>query len=140
MALVYVNIHNFHLYNMRNGSEKEINSSSNGKSIKEIFQIKLISRFEDDHFILTSLPALKKQIPVITGQIHGLYDASHLDVKFGICPVDDYTMPVEVGCSRARMACDTIKEFPDKHVCFYTQPMGDARNLRNYIIDHFRRL
>lgn len=140
MALVYVNIHNFHLYNMRNGSEKGNQFLIRmAKVLKGNFPNKLISRFEDDHFvILTSLPALKKQIPVITGQIHGLYDASHLDVKFGICPVDDYTMPVEVGCSRARMACDTIKEFPDKHVCFYTQPMGDARNLRNYIIDHFR--
>lgn len=140
MALVYVNIHNFHLYNMRNGSEKGNQFLIRMANVlRENFPNKLISRFTDDHFvILTSLPALKKQIPVITGQIHGLYDASHLDVKFGICPVDEYTMPVEVGCSRARMACDCIKEIPDRHVCFYTHAMGEKRNLRNYIIDHFR--
>lgn len=140
MALVYVNIHNFHLYNMRNGSEKGNQFLVRMANVlRKNFPNKLISRFTDDHFvILTSLPALKKQIPVITGQIHGLYDASHLDVKFGICPVDEYTMPVEVGCSRARMACDCIKEIPDRHVCYYTHAMGEKRNLRNYIIDHFR--
>lgn len=140
MALVYVNIHNFHLYNMRNGSEKGNQFLVRMANVlRKNFPNKLISRFTDDHFvILTSLPALKKQIPVITGQIHGLYDASNLDVKFGICPVDEYTMSVEVGCSRARMACDCIKEIPDRHICYYTHAMGEKRNLRNYIIDHFR--
>lgn len=140
MALVYVNIHNFQLYNMRNGSEKGNQFLIRMANVlRKNFPNKLISRFTDDHFvILTSLPALKKQIPVITRQIHGLYDASNLDVKFGICPVDEYTMSVEVGCSRARMACDCIKEIPDRHICYYTHAMGEKRNLRNYIIDHFR--
>ena len=63
MALVYVNIHNFHLYNMRNGSEKGNQFLIRmAKVLKGNFPNKLISRFEDDHFvILTSLPALKKR-------------------------------------------------------------------------------
>ena len=140
MALVYVNIHNFNQYNLRNGSEKGNQFLVRMTEVlRENFPNKLISRFMDDHFVvLTTLPSLEKQISVISSQIHGLYDSSWLDVKFGIYPVEDDTIPVESACGMAQMACDSIKDIPDRHVCFYTKTMGEARDLRNYVIDHFR--
>jgi PAS domain S-box-containing protein len=140
MALVYVNIHNFNQYNLRNGSEKGNQFLVRMTEVlRENFPNKLISRFMDDHFVvLTTLPSLEKRISVISSQIHGLYDSSWLDVKFGIYPVEDDTIPVESACGMAQMACDSIKDIPDRHVCFYTKTMGEARDLRNYVIDHFR--
>ena len=140
MALVYVNIHNFNQYNLRNGSEKGNQFLVRMTEVlRENFPNKLISRFMDDHFVvLTTLPSLKEQIPAISSRIHGLYDSNRLDVKFGIYPVENGSIPVESACGMAQMACDSIREIPDRHVCFYTRNMGEARDLRNYVIDHFR--
>lgn len=140
MALVYVNIHNFNQYNLRNGSEKGNQFLVRmAEALRETFPNKLISRFMDDHFVvLTTLPSLEKQISVISSRIHGLYDSNRLDVKFGIYPVENGSIPVESACGMAQMACDSIRDIPDRHVCFYTKTMGEARDLRNYVIDHFR--
>lgn len=140
MAFVYVNIHNFNQYNLRNGSERGNQFLIQmADALRETFPNKLISRFMDDHFVvLTTLPSLKAQIPVISSRIHGLYDSNRLDVKFGVYPVENTSIPVESACGMAQMACDSIREIPDRHVCFYTRNMGEARDLRNYVIDHFR--
>ena len=140
MAFVYVNIHNFNQYNLRNGSERGNQFLIQMADVlRETFPNKLISRFMDDHFVvLTTLPSLKEQIPAISSRIHGLYDPNRLDVKFGVYPVENTSIPVESACGMAQMACDSIREIPDRHVCFYTRNMGEARDLRNYVIDHFR--
>ena len=140
MALVYVNIHNFNQYNMRNGSEKGNQFLVRMADVlRESFPNKLISRFMDDHFVvLTSLPSLKKQIPVISSRVRRFHDSHRMDVKFGVYPVENRSVSVESACGMAQLACDSIKEIPDRHVCFYTKAMGEERNLRNYVIDHFQ--
>ena len=140
MALVYVNIHNFNQYNMRNGSEKGNQFLVQMADVlRESFPNKLISRFMDDHFVvLTSLPSLKKQIPVISSRVRRFHDSHRMDVKFGVYPVEDRSASVESACGMAQLACDSIKEIPDRHVCFYTKAMGEEWNLRNYVIDHFQ--
>ncbi|WP_302157975.1 EAL domain-containing protein, partial [uncultured Acidaminococcus sp.] len=140
MALVYVNIHNFNQYNLRNGSEKGNQFLVQMADVlRESFPNKLISRFMDDHFVvLTSLPSLKKQIPVISSRVRRFHDSHRMDVKFGVYPVEDRSVSVESACGMAQLACDSIKEIPDRHVCFYTKAMGEERNLRNYVIDHFQ--
>ncbi|WP_288174416.1 EAL domain-containing protein, partial [Acidaminococcus sp. CAG:542] len=140
LALVYVNVHNFNRYNMRNGSEKGNRFLVQMADVlRESFPNKLISRFMDDHFVvLTSLPSLKKQIPVISSRVRRFHDSHRMDVKFGVYPVEDRSVSVESACGMAQLACDSIKEIPDRHVCFYTKAMGEERNLRNYVIDHFQ--
>lgn len=76
---------------------------------------------------------------MISREIHELYDSSHLEVKFGICPVEDAYMPVESACGMAQLACDRIRDIPDRHISFYTKAMGEARRLRSYVIDHFQK-
>jgi PAS domain S-box-containing protein len=140
LAFIYVNVHNFNFYNLRNGSEKGNQFLIKmAEVLRKNFPNNLISRFTDDHFVvLSSLPSLEKLIPVITDQIHALYDASRLDVKFGIYRVENLHIPVESACGMAQMACDSIKELPDQHICFYTSDMSRRKSLRSYVIDHFR--
>ena len=140
LAFVYVNVHNFNRYNMRNGSEKGNRFLVQMADVlRESFPNKLISRFMDDHFVvLTGLSSLKKQIPVISSRVRGFHDTHRMDVKFGVYPVEDRSVSVENACGMAQLACDSIKEIPDRHVCFYTKAMGEERNLRNYVIDHFQ--
>lgn len=140
LAFIYINIHNFSFYNLRNGSEKGNQFLLKMAAVlQKNFPNNLISRFADDHFvILASLPSVEALIPSITEQIHALYDASRLDVKFGIYRVDDFHVPVESACGMAQMACDSIKELPDQYVCFYTEDMSRRKALRSYVIDHFR--
>lgn len=140
LAFIYVNIHNFNFYNLRNGSEMGNQFLIKmAEVLHKIFPNNLISRFADDHFVvLSSLTALERLLPVIAEQIHALYDASRLDVKFGIYPVKDMHIPVESACGMAQMACDSIKELPDQYICFYTEDMSRRKALRSYVIDHFR--
>lgn len=140
LAFIYVNVHNFSFYNLRNGSEKGNQFLIQmAEVLRKNFPNNLISRFTDDHFVvLSSLPSLEKLIPVITDQIHALYDASRLDVKFGIYRVENHHIPVESACGMAKMACDSIKELPDQHICFYTSDMSRRKSLRSYVIDHLR--
>ena len=140
LALVYVNVHNFNRYNMRNGSEKGNRFLVQMADVlRESFPNKLISRFTDDHFVvLTGLSSLKKQIPVISSRVRRFHDSHRMDVKFGVYPVEDRSVSVESACGMAQLACDSIKEIPDRHVCFYTKAMGEEQNLRNYVIDHFQ--
>lgn len=140
LAFIYINIHNFSFYNLRNGSEKGNQFLLKMAAVlQKNFPNNLISRFADDHFvILASLPSVEALIPSITEQIHRLYDASRLDVKFGIYRVDDFHVPVESACGMAQMACDSIKELPDQYVRFYTEDMSRRKALRSYVIDHFR--
>ena len=72
--------------------------------------------------VLTTLSSLEKRLPVISREIHELYDSSHLEVKFGIYPVEDAYMPVESACGMAQLACDRIRDIPDRHISFYTKP------------------
>ena len=141
MAFVYANIHNFNRYNLRNGSEKGNQFLIKMAGVlQKNFPNRLISRFTDDHFmVLTTLSSLEKRLPVISREIHELYDSSHLEVKFGICPVEDAYMPVESACGMAQLACDRIRDIPDRHISFYTKAMGEARRLRSYVIDHFQK-
>ena len=140
LAFIYVNVHNFNFYNLRNGSEKGNQFLIKmAEVLRKNFPNNLISRFTDDHFVVfSSLPSLEKLIPVITDQIHALYDASRLDVKFGIYRVENLHIPVESACGMAQMACDSIKELPDQHICFYTSDMSRRKSLRSYVIDHLR--
>ncbi len=141
MAFVYANIHNFNRYNLRNGSEKGNQFLIKMAGVlQKNFPNRLISRFTDDHFmVLTTLSSLEKRLPVISREIHELYDSSHLEVKFGIYPVEDAYMPVESACGMAQLACDRIRDIPDRHISFYTKAMGEARRLRSYVIDHFQK-
>ncbi len=141
MAFVYANIHNFNRYNLRNGSEKGNQFLIKMAGVlQKNFPNRLISRFTDDHFmVLTTLSSLEKSLPVISREIHELYDSSHLEVKFGIYPVEDAYMPVESACGMAQLACDRIRDIPDRHISFYTKAMGEARRLRSYVIDHFQK-
>ncbi len=140
LAFLYVNIHNFNFYNLRNGSERGNQFLIKmAEVLRKHFPNSLVSRFTDDHFVvLSSLRSVEALIPSITGQIHELYDASHLDVKFGIYRVEDLHVPVESACGMAQMACDSIRELPDQHICFYSSDMNEKKILRGYIIDHFR--
>ncbi len=140
LAFLYVNIHNFNFYNLRNGSEKGNQFLIRmAEVLRKHFPNSLVSRFTDDHFVvLSSLRSVEALIPSITGQIHALYDASHLDVKFGIYRVEDLHVPVESACGMAQMACDSIKELPDQHICFYTSEMNEKKLLKSYIINHFQ--
>lgn len=140
LAFLYVNIHNFNFYNLRNGSERGNQFLIKmAEVLRKHFPNSLVSRFTDDHFVvLSSLRSVEALIPSITGRIHELYDASHLDVKFGIYRVEDLHVPVESACGMAQMACDSIRELPDQHICFYSSDMNEKKILRGYIIDHFR--
>ncbi|MGN0953982.1 EAL domain-containing protein [Dialister sp.] len=140
LVFLYVNIHNFNFYNLRNGSEKGNQFLIKmAEVLRRHFPNSLVSRFTDDHFVvLSSRPSVEAMIPAITGEIHALYDASRMDVKFGIYEVEDFHVPVESACGMAQMACDSIKELPDQHICFYTDAMSQRKALRSYIIDHFR--
>ena len=140
LAFLYVNIHNFNFYNLRNGSERGNQFLIKmAEVLRKHFPNSLVSRFTDDHFVvLSSLRSVEALIPSITGRIHELYDASHLDVKFGIYRVEDLHVPVESACGMAQMACDSIRELPDQHICFYSSDMNEKKILRGYIIDHSR--
>ena len=139
-VMLYMNIRNFRMFNLlyssRRGNEF---LEKTALILKDTFPNALISRFSDDHFaILTGRTGVEEKIDRAYDKIMALREDVDLAVKFGLYVMTDGSMKPESACGMAQMACDSIKELPDQHICFYTSDMSRRKSLRSYVMDHLQ--
>ena len=140
LDFVYVNVRNFKFYNLRNGSEAGNRFLVDMADIlRKSFPNQPVSRFADDHFVILSTKhPLERVLLSVARQIGALPDSGHLDIKFGVYRVNEKKISATAACDLAKMACDSIKDRPDRHVRFYTSVVSRDAELRAYVTTHFR--
>ncbi len=137
LAIVFINIENFHVYNLQYGYDagdrflKEL-----AADIKNIFKKDLASRFEGDRFAVLTNRAH------VVGKMEELHEfgrnafGAPQEIKMGVAmfaPGDD---SVPVICDRAMLACESIKNKYDKYYRFYDKSLERNMYVQQYFYEN----
>lgn len=136
LALIWLDIDNFKVYNTRFG----FNSGSAllqelAALLSSTFPNDLISRFADDHFVvLADRASAGERIAMLQSATCDLSDVGPIKLRAGIY----YPMAgdaVDVACDRAKLACDSIRQDRSVGSCLYREDFSRSLVLQQYIID-----
>ncbi len=138
MAVVYLNIENFRLYNMKYGFEQgDILLQEVADSLRYVFEGDLISRFGEDHFvILTKREGVAKRIGEIRLRTRSSEINMYVEIKAGIAVLRKTDTDIAVVCDQAQLACNDVKGRYDMNCRFYDNALNQKIHLRQYIAEH----
>ncbi|MCR4842681.1 MAG: bifunctional diguanylate cyclase/phosphodiesterase [Eubacterium sp.] len=137
LAVVYINIENFHLYNLEYGfdeGDKVLRDLAD--EIRKTFEGSLCSHFEGDRFVvLTQRENIVDRIKEVHKFGHSEERGVRLEVKAGIALLGDDT-DIAVVCDKAMVACDSIKNKYDSDYRFYDKSLEKKRHEQQYFWDN----
>ncbi|MBQ3647062.1 MAG: EAL domain-containing protein [Synergistaceae bacterium] len=137
---IYLNIRNFHTYNETygfSGGDRMLKSVA--RILLETFPNGLVSRFNDDHFVvMTAQENLIEKINRMSVRINNIRQGAIVEIKAGIFTVTNPRTDISVVCDCAKFACDTIKHEYGTNVQFYDGEMNEKLKLQEHIIKTFQ--
>ncbi|MBQ3446255.1 MAG: EAL domain-containing protein, partial [Synergistaceae bacterium] len=140
-SCIYFNIRNFHTYNETygfSGGDRMLRSI--GRILQETFPYGLVSRFEDDHFlVITSQGNLRDKIKRMSVRINNIRRGVIVEMKAGIYAIKDPSMEVGIIIDCARLACESIKREYGTTVQYYEGKMDEIVHLQEHILSTFQR-
>ncbi|MBR0035032.1 MAG: EAL domain-containing protein, partial [Synergistaceae bacterium] len=140
-SCIYFNIRNFHTYNETygfSGGDRMLRSI--GRILQETFPYGLVSRFEDDHFlVITSQGNLRDKIKRMSVRINNIRRGVIVEMKAGIYAIKDSSMEVGIIIDCARLACESIKREYGTTVQYYEGKMDEIVHLQEHVLSTFQR-
>ena len=138
-SCIYFNIRNFHTYNETygfSGGDRMLRSI--GRILQESFPYGIVSRFEDDHFIvITAQEDLPEKIKRMSVRINNIRRGVIVEMKAGIYAIKDSSMEIGVIVDCARLACEGIKREYGTTVQYYDGRMDERVQLQDHILATF---
>lgn len=137
MAVVYINIENFHVFNLQNGfNEGDVLLKDLSDRIKELFDSDLTSRLESDRFaVLTNRANLVDKLI----ELHSFgrdYEKMPQEIKAGVALVTGTDVEIAAYCDRAMLACESIKDKHDKSYRFYDRSLEQNMYVQQYFYEN----
>ena len=140
-SCIYFNVRNFHTYNETygfSGGDRMLRSI--GRILQETFPYGLVSRFEDDHFlVITSQGDLRDKIKRMSVRINNIRRGVIVEMKAGIYAIKDSSMEIGIIIDCARLACESIKREYGTTVQYYEGKMDEIVHLQEHILSTFQR-
>ena len=135
-SCIYFNIRNFHTYNETygfSGGDRMLRSI--GRILQETFPYGLVSRFENDHFVvITAQEDLHNKIPRMSVRINNIRRGVIVEMKAGIYTIKDANVEIGVIVDCARLACESIKREYGTTVQYYDGRMDERVQLQEHIL------
>lgn len=141
MAVVWLNLDNFKMFNKRFGFDR------GDEILREIAMIlgsifpsgdsnhDLLARFSDDNFVVfTDWAMIEVNIDTVQEYLYSLHENVTLRLRAGIYfPSDDDD--IRIACDRAKLACDSIRKNHSVSSCMFHDGMSRELALQQYILD-----
>lgn len=137
MIILFFDIENFKSYNEKYGfHEGSIFLRSVAQIINDAFKDSLVSRYNDDHFVvLTRSEGVRNTIVQVSNEINKLRREIYLELKCGGYKPEGDKIDVSLACDRARRACNQIKKYVDRTMLLYDKKFDDKFRMKQYIIN-----
>ena len=139
-SCIYFNIRNFHTYNETygfSGGDRMLRSI--GRILRESFPYGIVSRFEDDHFlVITAQEDLQEKINRLSVRINNIRRGVIVEMKAGIYTIKNPSLEIVTVIDCARLACDSIKREYGTTVQFYDGRMDEMVHLQEHILNSFQ--
>ncbi|MBO4414499.1 MAG: EAL domain-containing protein [Lachnospiraceae bacterium] len=137
-SIVYLNIINFKLLNIENGTEEgdrclKLLSDILIKNFSECF----LARLSDDHFaVFGKYENIIERAGTADSEFRDIYGKQYnVSVKFGVYKFEiSPDLNVEDALSRAKIACDYIKKDTDSNIVEYSDEIEQTIKTRDYIV------
>lgn len=140
-SCIYFNIRNFHTYNETygfSGGDRMLRSV--GRILQETFPYGLVSRFENDHFIvITAQENLREKINRMSVRVNNIRRGVIVDMKAGVYAIKDAGIDIGIIIDCARIACESIKREYGTGVQFYSGKMDETVQLQDHILSSFQK-
>ena len=137
---VYFNIRNFHTYNETygfTGGDRMLKSIA--RILQETFPIGLVSRFEQDHFvIITAQEDLADRIDRMSMRVNNIRRGVVVEMKAGIYEIKDASLDISVICDCAKLACDSLKHDYGTVSQIYDGKIDEKAYLQRHITASFQ--
>ncbi len=137
LAIVWLNLDNFKMYNKRFGFEKgdELLKDTAG-IISTIYSEKSMrARFSDDNFvILTDWTSVEMNTEMIQQYLYEYREDVSLRLRAGIY-FPSKNEDIRSSCDRAKLACDSIRKNHSMNSCMFHEGMSRKLALQQYILD-----
>lgn len=140
IALVWLNLDNFKMYNKRFGFKK------GDELLKEIGQIltiifpcgdNLSSRFNDDNFVvLTDWASVEMNTDMLQEYLYALHEDVSLRLRAGIY-FPSSGEDIRLSCDCAKLACDSLRKNHSVSSCMFHKGMSRKLELQQHILDKF---
>ena len=141
LAVVWLNLDNFKMYNERFGFEKgdELLKETAGLITRifssEAYGNNISARFSDDNFvILTDWANAEMNTEMIQQYLYEYHDDLSLRLRAGIYFPSGHE-DIRSSCDRAKLACDSIRKNHSVNSCMFHEGMSRKLELQQYILD-----
>ena len=138
-SCIYFNIRNFHTYNDTygfSGGDRMLRSI--GRILQETFPYGIAARFEGDHFaVITGQDDIREKINRMSVRVNNIRRGVIVEMKAGVCTVQDGSADSGMILDCARLACDSIKREYGTTVKFYEGKMYEKVHLQEHILSVF---
>ena len=141
ISIVHFDIPNFKLFNERNGFKLGDELLCDlAKTIREVFNEGICSRFSDDHFVVCITYGEQEVVNMVEEvykrMLHANDATKSVRIKAGIYYMDDRMGEIGLACDHARLACNSIKGRHDIFYCVYDEMLREKLRKQQYVIDH----
>ncbi|MCR5580071.1 MAG: EAL domain-containing protein [Pseudobutyrivibrio sp.] len=136
-VVIFFDMDNFKLFNANYGYEKGDELLIKiSEIIKENFSESLVARFSGDHFVVFTQPMqIINSITEVRSRVKSIQNNINIELKAGVCIVDDSNLDIIRYTDRARMACISIKKKYDTDYKFYDEELAGSLIRKQFIID-----
>lgn len=137
-ALLFVNLVNFRLLNLNYGLDAgDRFLSSVALKLRELFPDQFIARCDVDHFIiLTPADHLETKLNMAYYGILSVLPKKMTGCKIGVCLWQDSSLNAEKAFTRAKLACESIRNSASRSIAYYTEEISRHLELSDYVISH----
>ena len=138
-SIVYMDIENFKAYNERYGfaaGDALLRDFANG--LVKVFENEMVARLSDDHFVaLCESRFVEERVEAARDVLRSLRGEVRLHLRAGaFAPEGEENLDVDMACDRARIACNTTKHLPDRHLRVYDEALDAQVQLKQYVINN----
>ena len=138
MRFLFLDIVNFKALNERYGFREGTEFlKAVALKIQDLFEGFPAARISDDHFaVFTDVNGMDQKLDELRSYIKGLRPEIYTGLNVGACAPNSRDYSSETACDRARYACNTLKDFPDRNFREYDDDLRTEFNRRQYIVNH----
>ena len=141
LAVVWLNLDNFKMYNKRFGFSKGDDLLRETAGIistifsGDAYPNNISARFSDDNFvILTDWQSVEMNTEMIQQYLYEYHEDVSLRLRAGIY-FPSLNEDIRSSCDRAKLACDSIRKNHSVNSCMFHEGMSRKLELQQYILD-----
>lgn len=137
LAVIYIDIVNFRLINTKQGiAAGDAFLKSFGDSLRAVFPVNPISRFDVDHFAILMHSDNMEAKAASVRDVFQQKAPAGVGISMGACVWDDRDLSPEAVCNRAKAACDDGRKHVNTLISVYDEKMGKSIELSEYVVSN----